>query len=90
MSIKPKRFPDYTRTALFSGDDEGGFGESSNELLTNANPDRNVPPASQITNEDYSNHIANLIAGGNQPGQARWNIESLLYCRYDRINVPWA
>lgn len=56
-------------------------------MLTDANPDGNVPPASQIANKYDRDDISDLIAGGNQSRQTRWNVKALFYCRNHGVDV---
>lgn len=49
-----------------------------------------MPPAAEIRDKDHGDNIANLVAAGNKPREARRDFEPFLNGRDHRVYVPGA
>lgn len=59
-------------------------------ILTNTNPDGDVPSTSQITHKDDCNNVSDLVRGCDETGKAGRDLKPLLNCCYHRVDISRA
>lgn len=60
------------------------------KCLTDSYPNRYMPPAAEVRDEDHGDNIANLVTAGNEPRETRRDFKPFLNCCNHRVYVPGA